>query len=142
MAGVIGLLAGVWGRLGLFRSRRGESSSIPGAVVAIILVGALAVYTYARAYASPTDFQNNTGFDPTTIDQSRIFFLVILVVFVALIAVALFLRRDVGRGVRHRGGPGDRHRGGDRVGAHRRGRLRRRDRQRHGPARGGLPGGR
>ena len=65
-------------------------------MVAIILVGALAVYTYARAYASPTDFQTNTGFDPTTIDQSRIFFLVILVVFVALIAVALFLRRDVG----------------------------------------------
>lgn len=96
VAGVIGLLAGVWGRLGLFRSRRGESSSIPGAVVAVILVGALAVYTYARAYASPTDFQNNTGFDPATIDQSRIFFLVILVVFVALIAVALFLRRDVG----------------------------------------------
>jgi hypothetical protein len=96
VAGVIGLLAGVWGRLGLFRSRRGESSSIPGAVVAVILVGALAVYTYARAYASPTDFQNNTGFDPGTIDQSRIFFLVILVVFVALIAVALFLRRDVG----------------------------------------------
>ncbi len=96
VAGVIGLLAGLWGRLGLFRSRRGESSSIPGAVVAVILVGALAVYTYARAYASPTDFQNNTGFDPTTIDQSRIFFLIILVVFVALIAVALFLRRDVG----------------------------------------------
>ncbi|HEY7941509.1 MAG TPA: hypothetical protein VID25_06150 [Candidatus Limnocylindrales bacterium] len=96
VAGVIGLLAGVWGRLGLFRSRRGESSSIPGAVVAVILVGALAVYTYARAYASPTDFQNNTGFDPATIDQSRIFFLLILVVFVALIAVALFLRRDVG----------------------------------------------
>lgn len=96
VAGVIGLLAGVWGRLGLFRSRRGESSSIPGAVVAVILVGALAVYTYARAYASPTDFQNNTGFDPATIDQSRVFFLLILVVFVALIAVALFLRRDVG----------------------------------------------
>ncbi len=96
VAGVIGLLAGLWGRLGLFRSRRGESSSIPGAVVAVILVGALAVYTYARAYASPADFQNNTGFDPTTIDQSRVFFLVILVIFVALIAVALFLRRDVG----------------------------------------------
>jgi len=95
-AGVIGLLAGLWGRLGLFRSRRGERSSIPGAVVAIILVGALAIYTYARAYASPTDFQNITGFDPTAIDQSRIFFLVILVIFVALIAVALFLRRDVG----------------------------------------------
>ena len=95
-AGVIGLLAGLWGWLGLFRSRRGERSSIPGAIVAVILVGALALYTFSRAYASPTDFQNNTGFDPTTLDQSRIFFLVILVIFVALIAFALFLRRDVG----------------------------------------------
>jgi hypothetical protein len=95
-AGAIGLVAGLWGRMGLFRERRGDTSSIPGAIVAVILVGALALYTFTRAYASPTDFQNNTGFDPTTIDQSRIFFLVILVVFVVLIAVALFLRRDVG----------------------------------------------
>ena len=95
-AGVIGLLAGLWGRMGLFRSRRGDRSSIPGAVVAVVLVGALALYTYARAYASPTNFQNITGFDPTAIDQSRVFFLAILVIFVALIAFALFLRRDVG----------------------------------------------
>jgi len=64
--------------------------------VAVVLVGALALYTYSRAYASPTDYQNNTGFDPTTLDASRIFFLLILVVFVALIAFALFVRRDVG----------------------------------------------
>jgi hypothetical protein len=95
-AGVIGLLAGLWGRMGLFRSRRGDRSSIPGAVVAVVLVGALALYTYARAYASPADFKNITGFDPTAIDQSRVFFLAILVIFVALIAFALFLRRDVG----------------------------------------------
>ena len=95
-AGVIGLLAGLWGRMGLFRSRRGDRSSIPGAVVAVVLVGALALYTYARAYASPTNFQNITGFDPTALDQSRVFFLAILVIFVALIAFALFLRRDVG----------------------------------------------
>jgi hypothetical protein len=95
-AGVIGLLAGLWGRMGLFRARRGDTSSIPGAVVAVILVGALALYTFTRAYASPTDFQNITGFDPSTIDESRIFFLLILVIFVALIAFALFLRRDVG----------------------------------------------
>jgi hypothetical protein len=95
-AAVIGLLAGFWGWLGLFRSRRGERGSIPGAIVAVVLVGALALYTFSRAYASPTDFQNNTGFDPSTLDESRVFFLIILVVFVALIAFALFLRRDVG----------------------------------------------
>lgn len=95
-AGVIGLLAGLWGRMGLFRPRRGERRSIPGAIVTVVLVGALALYTYTRAYASPTDFQNNTGFDPTTLDASRIFFLLILVIFVALIAFALFIRRDVG----------------------------------------------
>jgi ECF-type transporter family protein len=96
-AGVIGLLAGIWGRLGLFRSRAGEGgSSLVGAVVAFVLVGALAFYTYARAYASPESFQNATGFDPTTIDLSRVLFLAVMVVFVALIGWALFLRRDIG----------------------------------------------
>jgi hypothetical protein len=96
-AGVIGLLAGLWGQLGLFRPRRGRAASILGAVVAVVLVGALALYTYARAYASTDAFNNNVfGNSSITIDQSRAFFLAVMVVYVALVAVALFLRRDVG----------------------------------------------
>jgi len=96
-AGVIGLLAGIWGQLGLFRPRRQAAGrSIAGAIVAAVLVIGLAFYTYSRAYASATDFQNNTGFDPTVIDQSRVFFLLIMFAFVALISWALVLRRDVG----------------------------------------------
>ena len=95
-AGVIGLLAGVWGQLGLFRPRRGGVLSLAGAVVAVVLVGALALYTYARAYASPEQFASNTGFYATDIDKSRLFFLAIMVVYVILVGWALYLRRDVG----------------------------------------------
>ncbi|MGZ6267411.1 MAG: hypothetical protein ACXWNR_02460 [Candidatus Limnocylindrales bacterium] len=95
-AGVIGLLAGLWGQLGLFRPRRGGAASFAAAVVAVVLVGALALYTYARAYASPTDFANVTGFDATYLDRSRVFFLGVMAVYVVLVGLALFLRRDVG----------------------------------------------
>ncbi|MFI5259402.1 MAG: hypothetical protein ACHQ01_07335 [Candidatus Limnocylindrales bacterium] len=95
-AGVIGLLAGVWGQLGLFRPRRGGPGGIVAAVIAVVLVGALALYTYARAYASPDQFVNITGFQTTDFDRSRIFFLAVMVVYVVLVATALYLRRDVG----------------------------------------------
>ena len=96
-AAVIGLLAGLWGYMGLFRSRRGDPGrATAGAIVAVVLVGALALYTYGRAYASPEQFQNITGFDPTALDQSRIFFLFVMAVFVVLIGWALVLRRDAG----------------------------------------------
>ncbi|MGA3030447.1 MAG: hypothetical protein ABSE58_06890 [Candidatus Limnocylindrales bacterium] len=95
-AGVIGLLAGIWGQLGLFRPRRGGRASILAASIAVVLVGALALYTYARAYASPDQFVNITGFKTTDFDRSRIFFLAVMVVYVVLVGVALYLRRDVG----------------------------------------------
>jgi hypothetical protein len=95
-AGVIGLLAGFWGQLGLFRPRRAGGASIVAAAIAAILVGALALYTYARAYASPEAFVNITGFQATDFDRSRIFFLAIMVLYVALVGTALYLRRDVG----------------------------------------------
>lgn len=95
-AGVIGLLAGIWGQIGLFRARRSGRWSILAAVVAVILVGALALYTYARAYASPDQFVNITGFGTSDFDRSRIFFVIVMVVYVALVGIALYLRRDVG----------------------------------------------
>ena len=93
---VIGLLAGLWGQFGLFRPRRGGRGSIVAAAIAVVLVGALALYTYARAYASPEQFASITGFKPNEIDQSRVFFLAVMVAYVVLMGVALYLRRDVG----------------------------------------------
>jgi hypothetical protein len=95
-AGVIGLLAGVWGQLGLFRPRRGHRLNIAAAVVAVILIGAMAFYTYGRAFSSPDQFANATFLDTRYFDQSRLFFVAVMVVFVALVAWALVLRRDVG----------------------------------------------
>ncbi len=96
-AGVIGLLAGVWGQLGLFRPRRGRAINMVGAVLAVIIVGALAFYTYARAYASTDAFNNNVfGNSSITIDQSKLFFLGVMLVYVVIVAWALVLRRDVG----------------------------------------------
>ncbi len=95
-AGVIGLLAGVWGQFGLFRPRRGGRASLVAAAVAVVLVGVLALYTYARAYASPDQFSSITGFDTGAYDQSRLFFLVVMVAYAVLVGIALYLRRDVG----------------------------------------------
>lgn len=97
-AAVIGLLAGLWGYSGLFRARRtGTGRTWTAAVVGAVLVGGLALYVYSRAYASLDQFNNNVfGNQGITFDQSRLFFAFVMVVFVALIAWALFLRREVG----------------------------------------------
>jgi hypothetical protein len=97
-AGVIGVLAGIWGQFGLFRSRKSDPGRATiGAIVAVIIVGGAALYTYSRAYASTTAFNSNvSGNAAVTIDQSRVFFLFVMAVFVLLIAWALFLRRDAG----------------------------------------------
>lgn len=97
-AAVIGLLAGIWGQLGLFRSRKGEEGrALIGAIVAVVLVGGLALYTYGRAYASLDAFNNNvSGNSAIGFDQSRLIFGLVMLIFVILIAWALFLRRDLG----------------------------------------------
>ena len=95
-AAVIGLLAGVWGQLGLFRPRRGHALNIVAAVVAVVLIGAMALYTYGRAFSSPDQFANATFKSASAFDQSRFFFLVVMAVFVVLVGWALVLRRDIG----------------------------------------------
>lgn len=97
-AAVIGLLAGVWGYWGLFRPRRGGTGrSWAAAVTGAVLVGGLALYVYTRAYASLEQFNANVfGNEGVTFEQSRVFFAFIMIAFVALIAWALFLRREVG----------------------------------------------
>ena len=95
-AAVIGLLAGVWGQLGLFRPRRGHALNIVAAVVAVVLIGAMALYTYGRAFSSPDQFANATFKSASAFDKSRFFFLVVMAVFVVLVGWALVLRRDIG----------------------------------------------
>jgi energy-coupling factor transport system substrate-specific component len=95
-AGVIGLMAGIWGQLGFFKPRRGHALNMVAAVVAVVLIGGMALYTYGRAFSSPDQFANATFKDPSVFDQSRLFFLAVMVVFVALVGWALILRRDVG----------------------------------------------
>ncbi len=97
-AAVIGILAGIWGQLGLFRSRKGDPGRAAiGAVIAVIIVGGVALYTYGRAYGSTTAFNNNVfGNSAITLDQSRVFFFFVMTAFVLLIGWALFLRRDAG----------------------------------------------
>ena len=95
-AAVIGLMAGIWGQLGFFRPRHGDALNIVAAVIAVVLIGAMALYTYGRAFSSPDQFANATFKDPSAFDQSRLFFLAVMVVFVVLVGWALILRRDVG----------------------------------------------
>jgi hypothetical protein len=96
-AGAIGLLAGIWGQLGLFRPRRGRALNYVGAVAAVVLIGVAALYTYSRAYSSTDAFNSNVfGNQSITLDQSRIVFGFVVLVFFCLVAWALVLRRDVG----------------------------------------------
>lgn len=85
-AAIIGLLAGLWGRLGLFRSRRSVQPQMLVATIGAALAVALIVfYTFSRWF-------------PTTraLGISEAAFVVVLAVFVLAAAWALFVRRDAG----------------------------------------------
>ena len=85
-AAVIGLLAGVYGWLGLFRSRRGARSTVLVAAIGVAAIVAYAVVrTFAGAYRHPLAF-----------DLSEVAFVLVVAVFVVLAAWALFARRDAG----------------------------------------------
>jgi hypothetical protein len=85
-AGVIGLLAGLWGWLGFFRSRRTLEPRVLIAPVGIALAVALVVmYTFSRAYTSLAGLSLSEGI-----------FLLVLAAYIGLAAWALFVRRDSG----------------------------------------------
>jgi uncharacterized membrane protein YidH (DUF202 family) len=94
----IGLLAGVFGRLGFFRSRPNTPTGklIGGAIVSLAIVGALIVYTYTRFYATTFTFFSPTG------DQSTLFvilgYLILALIVGAIVGFLLLLfgRRDLG----------------------------------------------
>jgi hypothetical protein len=96
-AAVIGLLAGLWGRLGVFRSRRATDARSTGlALAAALVVVLVALYTFTRAYGSADAFKTVTGFDSAAFAASRLAFVIVLVAFAALAVWALFVRRDAG----------------------------------------------
>ncbi len=96
-AAVIGVLAGLWGRLGLFRSRRAvDAPVLLGAVGVAVAVAILIAYTFSRAYASPGAFKTVTGAGPEAFGPSEVAFGIVVAVFVGLAAWALFARRDAG----------------------------------------------
>jgi hypothetical protein len=94
----IGLFSGIFGRLGFFRRRPNTPPErlVIGAVVSLVIVGALAVYTYTRYYATTFTFFNPEG------DKSAVFqifgYLIIALIVAAIIGflVLLFARRDLG----------------------------------------------
>lgn len=97
VAAMIGLLAGIAGRLGWLRPRPNRPLEVlaVGAVIALAIVGVLAYYAYTRYYSTGfVFFGNTTGVSPV--------FLVVGYVVAALFALALigflvllFLRRDL-----------------------------------------------
>ena len=85
-AAVIGVLAGLWGRLGFFRSRRSLEPRVLVAGIGMALAVALVVtYTFTRAYTTPAAMNLSEGV-----------FLLVIAAYAALTAWALFARRDSG----------------------------------------------
>jgi energy-coupling factor transport system substrate-specific component len=86
VAGVIGLLAGLWGQLGVYRRRPAQGTSLWGPVaVAIVVILVLA----SRIYGNPVydDPEYFVSWYSTAI-------LIVAVVLSAAVAVAAYVRRD------------------------------------------------
>lgn len=96
-AAVIGLLAGLWGWLGLFRSRRAaEPRALLVAAGTAVAAAAVISYTFSRAYASPQAYTSVTGFNGRAFAVSEAAFAIVIAAFVVLSAWALFAKRDAG----------------------------------------------
>ena len=97
VAAVIGLLAGVFGRLGFLRPRpnRPIGELVVGAIVALAIVGVMAFYVYSRYYAGNKSiaFFGDTS-NPLFFILGWIVALLFLVFIVGFLAL-LFLRRDL-----------------------------------------------
>jgi hypothetical protein len=97
VAAVIGLMAGLFGRAGWLRPRpnRGAGELVLGAVVALLVVGAMALYAYSRFYAGGLAFFNpELKPDPIFVVLGWIVALIFLAFIVGFLAL-LFLRRDL-----------------------------------------------
>jgi hypothetical protein len=88
-AGVIGLLAGVWGRLGVYRSRPASGTQLIGAAVIAAVLVILVVIPILNnpAYTDP-----NIGGYPSWVYTAAI---VIAIVAAVVVAGFIYLRRDL-----------------------------------------------
>ena len=98
VAAVIGLLAGLFGRVGALRPRPNRSvpELLAAAVVALLVVGAMASYAYNRFYAGPDPIPL---FNPDVTDPVFVILGWVTVIVVAATAVGfaalLVVRRDL-----------------------------------------------
>ena len=150
----IGLLAGIFGRLGFFRSRPDSPPQrlAIGALVVVAVVAVIGIYGFLPFYTnSETNILELFFFAPPTEGvppPSPVF--ILLGWIVALLLIGAAGRSDrapghsarSGRGVCLRGGADHRDHLGDHLGADRHGLLRRRHRFRHGPPGRSVPAGR
>ncbi len=96
-AGCVGLLAGLWGRLGAFKRGRTMTVRPAGAAAgAVLMAGLVTIYTFSRAYATTKSFSATTGFEAGAFVASRTVFLLVALTFAGLVGYGLFLRRDPG----------------------------------------------
>lgn len=97
VAAVIGLMAGMFGRLGWMRPRpdRSVGELAIGGVIAILIVLAMGYYAYARFYGSGFAFFGDTsGVDFVFIVFGWVIAVVLVAALVGFVAL-LFLRRDL-----------------------------------------------
>ena len=98
VATVIGLLAGLFGRVGALRPRpdRPASQLLAAGAVALLVVGAMVAYAYTRFYAGPDPIPL---FNPDNTDPLFIVLGWVIVALVALAAIGflalLLVRRDL-----------------------------------------------
>ena len=95
-ASCIGLLAGLWGRLGVFRPRPlAPRQALLATLLAAVFVAVVAAYTFARAYSSARAFTDNTGLPAGALGASRLAFGVVLLAFALAALFSLAVRRDL-----------------------------------------------
>ncbi|MEO7118409.1 MAG: hypothetical protein ABIZ34_05485 [Candidatus Limnocylindrales bacterium] len=96
VAAAIGLVAGLFGRVGWYRPRPNRSTgelAVAG-IIAVAIVGAMAFYAYTRYYGTGLDIINP---DNTDAIQTILGYVVLALPVIAIVgfAVLLFVRRDV-----------------------------------------------
>jgi hypothetical protein len=98
VAAEIGLLAGVFGRFGFFRSRPNApiGQLVIGAIVALAIVGGLAFYGVLPAYTKGVTFFGDLSTVPTYFVYVAYAIAVALVIIAIGFLVLLFVRRDLG----------------------------------------------
>lgn len=88
-AGVIGLLAGLWGRLGVYRSRPASGSQL---ILAAVVAAGLVILIVLPILSNPAYTDPNIGGYPDWVYTAA---LVIAIVAAVVVAAFIYLRRDL-----------------------------------------------